>query len=685
MTRRHPGRRRATGPVSLPAGSAGAQHHETSPGRHGPTADTTAQDSTPSPGQPEPPGVARARRVIDEQHRGEATRSLPDPRLQPIRRRDMRSRRDSSRRRTVVVLAGSALAGLLIGSGYHWVIRPAAMQSPVTTVPAASAATTPALPSSNHAACTASVPVVVSSDPAMHLLSQVAADRLASPQERLGGACITLTVREQSSADVVADLSDDASPTAMRPDLWLAASPAWVSLARSTPTGADLLGADGPVFASSPVVMAALSTSNLAALGGGWQGTLGVSTASSADRRQLALVDPATSTAGLLTLLGLQQSAQGSGASQAQAATALATLSRRLVVPADDRAGIRDVLSGRLEAVSATEAEVLTSAEAGTKLVAVRAGPGVEPARFEVLQVGTPGARENLPERDPRSTASVASRTTARALVAQWFTSSEARSLLGRVHLRDSTGRMPTGTASSQLPTLVPTAAPRTVTPALVKGLLQQWKEAGRRGRVLAVLDISGSMADQVPGTNPPTSKLDLAVAASRRALASFAPDSDLGLWAFSTRLQGSRDYTELVPVGPLSAALRGATRRETLDNALAGVQVRPHGDTGLYDTTLAAFRTMQRSYAEGRLNAVVVLTDGRNDDEGSISRATLLSTLRAEYDPARPVHVITVGYGGDVDLGALQAIAAATHGSASAADDPRDIDKVLFQALSSL
>jgi Ca-activated chloride channel homolog len=596
----------------------------------------------------------------------------------------MRSRRGSSRRRTVIVLAGSALAGLLIGSGYHWVTGPASTQHPVTA-PVHSAATTPALPSADHAACTSSVPVVVSSDPAMHLLSQVAADRLASPQEALGGACIALTVREQSSADVAADLSADASAAALRPDLWLAASPAWVSLARSTPTGADLLRTDGPIFASSPVVMAALSTSNLAALGGGWQGTLGVSTAASADQRQLALVNPATSTAGLLTLLGLQESARGSGASQTQAATALATLSRRLVVPADDRAGIRDVLSGRLDAVSATEADVLAAAEAGTKLVAVRAGAGVEPARYEVLQVGTPGAREHLPERDPRSTASVASRATARALAAQWFTSSEARGLLGRVHLRDSTGRMPTGTASSQLPTLVPTAAPRALTPALVKGLLQQWNEAGRRGRVLAVLDVSGSMAQQVPGTNPPTSKLDLAVAASRRALASFAPDSDLGLWAFSTRLNGSRDYTELVPVGPLSAPLRGATRRETLDNALAGVQVRAHGDTGLFDTTLAAFRTMQRSYAEGRLNAVVVLTDGRNDDEGSISRDQLLSALRAEYDPVRPVHVITVGYGGDVDLGALQAIAAVTHGSASAADDPRDIDKVLFQALSSL
>lgn len=619
-----------------------------------------------------------------------ATPAIPAPRRpQPIRRRDRRQRKGSGRRRTALVLSGSVVAGLLIGSGYHWLNRPASAQNVASSSSAAVtvAATDQAvpLPSVQHPPCPSTVPVVLSSDPAMHLVSQVAADRLAVPQKALDGACITLTVREQASAEAARDLSQATTSSTLRPDLWLSASPAWVSLARSTQTGDQLLGTPGPVFAVSPVVMAALSTSNLAALGGGWAGTLGVSTAQSADQRKLALVDPTTSTAGLLTLLGLQQSAHGSGQGKADAANALATLSRRLVVPADDRSGITDVVSGRLDAVSALESDVLASAAQGSKLVAVQAGRGVPTAQFQMVPVGTPGAKEDLSERDPRVRSSVAARKAAREVVMQWYTSSEARVLLERAHLRDSTGRMPTGTATTQLPTLAPTAEPRELTPQVVGAALTEWKSAGRRGRVLAVLDVSGSMAQKVPGTDPPATKLQLAVAASRRALASFAPDSDLGLWTFSTKLRGSRDYRELVPVGSLSSSLRGATRRETLDNALGSIQVRPHGDTGLYDTTLAAFRSMQRSYRDGRLNAVVVLTDGRNDDPGSISRDALLSTLQAEYDATRPVHLIMVGYGTDVDLGALKAIAKATHGSASTADDPRDIDKVLFQALSSL
>lgn len=579
--------------------------------------------------------------------------------------------------------------GLIAGSAYRLIDRPptaegaeigaASQAGAIRTAPAA------IVPSIAHPPCPSSVPVTLSGDPAMHLVSQVAADRLRTPQKDLGGACITLTVREQASSDAAAELSRPAGSSGTRPDLWLSSSPAWISLARSTPTGAALLLEPGPVFAVSPVVMAALSTSNLAALGGGWAGALNVSTAQSADQRQLALVDPTTSTAGLLTLLGLQQSAHSSGADGAKAAKALTALSRRLVVPTDDVSAIDAVVRGRLGAVSATEADVLASAARGTKLVAVQAGRDVPAAQYQVVPVGTPGVKEDLAERDPRAKVSVASRTTARRLVMRWFTSDQARALLENAHLRDSTGRMPTGTATSQLPTLAATAAPREITPEVISQTLREWRSAGRRGRVLMVLDISGSMAQKVPGTNPAATKLQLALEASRRTLASFAPDSELGLWTFSTRLEGSRDYQELVPVGPLSSTVRGATRRETLDTALTSIQARPRGDTGLYDTTLAAFRSMQRSYEDGRANAVLVLTDGRNDDAGSISRDDLLSRLRAEYDPARPVHLVMVGYGTDVDLDALKAIATATHGSASMASDPRDIDAVLLDALGTL
>src|SRR3546814_12873925 len=59
-------------------------------------------------------------------------------------------------------------------------------------------------------------------------------------------------------------------------------------------------------------------------------------------------------------------------------------------------------------------------------------------------------------------------------------------------------------------------------------------------------------------------------------------------------------------------------------------------GGTGLYDTTLAAFRSAQKDYDPDYFNAVVLLSDGANDDPGSMRQADLLKALRDEADPER-------------------------------------------------
>ena len=82
-------------------------------------------------------------------------------------------------------------------------------------------------------------------------------------------------------------------------------------------------------------------------------------------------------------------------------------------------------------------------------------------------------------------------------------------------------------------------------------------------------------------------------------------------------------------------------------------------------------------------INSVLVLTDGTNEDDANgLSEANLLSTLRAEADPTRPVKVIGMALGPDADLSALQRIAEATGGAAYSAVDPTDLQTVLFDAL---
>ena len=221
--------------------------------------------------------------------------------------------------------------------------------------------------------------------------------------------------------------------------------------------------------------------------------------------------------------------------------------------------------------------------------------------------------------------------------------------------------------------------------PKVVAATLQSWNAARKRSNVLAVYDVSGSMKEEVPGAGGRT-KIDIVKQAAGQALALFAPETNLGTWLFSTNLAGNKDWVESVPIGPTNAKLpNGKSRREVLAEALARLQATD-GDTGLYDTTLAAFHALQRSYAPQRINIVVLLTDGINDDPGGgISRAELLRRLKAEQDKARPVRIITIAYGANADAASLKLISDATGGLAYVSRDPRDILRVFTDAITKL
>ena len=199
--------------------------------------------------------------------------------------------------------------------------------------------------------------------------------------------------------------------------------------------------------------------------------------------------------------------------------------------------------------------------------------------------------------------------------------------------------------------------------------------------RLLAVMDVSGSMAGVVPGSGGAT-RMDLARAAATRGLGLYPDSSEIGLWMFSRKIDGDADYRQVVPVAQLSTETNGVTGQQQIAGALQQIQVVPDGGTGLYDTTLAAVRTLQRSWDPNRVNTVLLLTDGQNDDQGSITLDQLLSTLRAEQDPTRPIQVIAIGFGPDTDTAALTAITSATGGATYVSTDPRDIGEIFLDAV---
>lgn len=199
--------------------------------------------------------------------------------------------------------------------------------------------------------------------------------------------------------------------------------------------------------------------------------------------------------------------------------------------------------------------------------------------------------------------------------------------------------------------------------------------------RLLTVLDVSGSMAAPAPGGGG-ASKLDVALQVAVNGLALYPDDTEAGLWTFSTNLTPDADYRELVPVIRLGKNLDGTSGRQRLAQALGSIQAVPGGETALYDTALAAVRSLRQNWSADSVNSVVFLTDGKNDDPNGITLETLLATLQAENDPARPVLLLTIAYGAEADTAALTAMSAATGGEMYRAQDPRQIGEVVLEAI---
>ena len=219
-------------------------------------------------------------------------------------------------------------------------------------------------------------------------------------------------------------------------------------------------------------------------------------------------------------------------------------------------------------------------------------------------------------------------------------------------------------------------AEPRAVltppSPPVLAAVQDSWEQTRKRAKVLLVLDVSGSMGELVGSQG--ASRLDLAKRAAAASVDLLAPDDQVSLWIFSTLQDGDRPYRELVPFGP--AGRQAAVVKAQIADLTA------NGGTGLYATVRAASASLSKGFDAARINAVVVLTDGKNEFPGDSNLDSLVTALSNE-DADRTVRVFPIAYGDDADLGELRTIAAAARAAAYDASDPSSLDRVLTAVLS--
>ncbi|MFI6824948.1 substrate-binding domain-containing protein [Micromonospora sp. NPDC050187] len=535
--------------------------------------------------------------------------------------------------------------------------------------------------------CSGQVELTVAAAPEIAPVVQAAAGQWEAEGAAAGGTCITVQVSAQDPVEVAAAVAGkhgvtlpgvgQASGTAITPDVWVPDSSTWLLRIRNS--GATAFAPDnGGSIARSPVVVA-MPEPVAARLGWPQQKLTWVDLVrqmSTDTKLRTGIVEPTRDAAGLAGLLALTTAAGAGGGDSQQAKTAA------LRALATGRSALRQDLLARfprstdpaaiaagLGAAALSEEDVIAynRSKPPVPLAALYLDPAPLPLDYPYAV---------LPGIEPAKAS--AAEVLFGALTAPAF-----RDRLAGEALRGPDG---VGGAGFETPTGAPAGglappqgnggrAAGGPDPSAVEAAVSGWSIATQSGRMLCVIDVSGSMKQPVP-TAGNANRAQVTVAAALRGMELVDDSWAVGLWTFSTEMVGRRDYRELLPIGPLS------TQRSQLKAALGTIRPTPDGDTGLYDTVLAAYRTVQDDWEPGRVNSLVLFTDGKNEDADGISQRELLTELTRIADPERPVQVVIIGIGGDVSRAELEAITKVTGGGVFVTEDPNKIGEIFLRAV---
>ncbi|WP_329290020.1 substrate-binding and VWA domain-containing protein [Streptomyces pseudovenezuelae] len=522
------------------------------------------------------------------------------------------------------------------------------------------------------------VRIEVAASPDVAPALRAAAGRARDENLTSDGRCLDISVTARESYKVRDTLGAGKDPGVQ---VWVPDSDVWLEQI-SADAGATKVARVGNV-ASSPVGMAMVPS---AAKSLGWPkktyGWLELAGATLRDDSlKLGAADPARSASGLLALTQLSSAAGQVEGGATQAAAMMKSLSQRIsdndgqlveTLPRDS-SGTEQGNPKRNQALVVSEQAAFahnSSAESGDDL------------DFFYPEDGSPRLDYPFALVDETRLSTDESRAAIRFMT--YLRKPEQEQLLTDQGFRTSDDQVSASLvakAGGRAPQPYAAAAGEPASATALQEALGTWTITVQSARITTVVDASSSMSEAVPGTG--RSRMDVTKASLLQALATFTQEDEIGLWEFSTELDGDKDYKILVPTDRLGdSTAAGGTQRERLSAAFGGLEPVPGGATGLYDTTLAAYKAATSSYAEGKFNALVVLTDGVNQDPGSISRAALVSALEKLSSPTRPVPLIVIAVGPDADRAEAEQLAEATGGSGQQVNDPAQIHTVILKAI---
>jgi Ca-activated chloride channel family protein len=196
--------------------------------------------------------------------------------------------------------------------------------------------------------------------------------------------------------------------------------------------------------------------------------------------------------------------------------------------------------------------------------------------------------------------------------------------------------------------------------PRVLAGIKRAWRADRKAANVMLVFDTSGSMGEE--------DKIDQAKDGLRVFFRELSPRDRVGLSSFNTKV---------FPEAPIAPVATNLTRLRERVNGLL-----PDGETAVFDATNAGYNAVRALRDDSRINAVVVLTDGQ-DNQSHLGPEQLVALLKQQNQSEQQVvRVFTIAYGSEADRTTLAKIAKASGGE-EFSGDPNEIEGV-YRTISS-
>jgi Ca-activated chloride channel family protein len=191
--------------------------------------------------------------------------------------------------------------------------------------------------------------------------------------------------------------------------------------------------------------------------------------------------------------------------------------------------------------------------------------------------------------------------------------------------------------------------------PEVVSAIQQSWAFVKKQADIWLVIDVSGSMANE--------NKLEQAKTAALAFIEGLETNNRVGLAVFSERVD------ILVEMGDLE---RNASALRTQIQAL-----QPLAGTELFKATQTVVSLMNTSDDADRIRAVILLSDGEDTGDRTVTLNDVVNTITASRDAMNPIILIPVAYGTAADVTTLSRMARASNTRVQSGD-PNDIQALL-------